>query len=65
MTYAKLVNEILKRETGKKEVNVAQVKTILRHLADMWIDDPKPVKDAWASYIVARSLSRKDEERNM
>lgn len=35
MTIRKLVNELVKRESLKKQVEIAQVREIIGHLSDM------------------------------
>jgi hypothetical protein len=35
MTFKKLVKELAKRETGKKQVDIAQMTEIVSHLADI------------------------------
>jgi hypothetical protein len=50
--------ELTKREGGKTEVNIAQIKEVLRCLGDMIADD-KQVMDDLYEYALKRARSNK------
>jgi hypothetical protein len=53
MGMQKIAQELAKREAGKKEVSIAQIKEVLRCLGDMIADD-KQVMDDLYTYALKR-----------
>lgn len=40
MNLNELAKEIAKREAGKKEISIAQIKEVVRHLGDISLEEP-------------------------
>ena len=58
MGMKQIALELAKREGGKVEVNIAQIKEVLRCLGDMIADD-KQVMDDLYEYALKRARSKK------
>jgi hypothetical protein len=54
MGMQKIAQELAKREAGKKDVSIAQIKEVLRCLGDMIADD-KQVMDDLYTYALKRA----------
>lgn len=51
MTIRKLVNELVKREGLKKQVEISQVREIIGHLSDMMFEEDKGLADIYIALI--------------
>jgi hypothetical protein len=53
-TMTKLCSEIAKREAGKSEVAIGNIREVMRCFADLCVEDSKEWLDVFAAYAARR-----------
>jgi hypothetical protein len=57
-TMTKLCSEIAKREAGKSEVAIGNIREVMRCFADLCVEDSKEWLDVFAAYAARRGNRR-------
>jgi hypothetical protein len=57
-TMTKLCSEIAKREAGKSEAKIGDIREVMRCFADLCVEDSKEWLDVFAVYVVYRARRR-------